>query len=350
MIIEKALIVDPIEGEFTGDIEFDKKIINVKKYDCTPKLLLMPGFVDTHTHGYMGIDCMTATDKDFNIWGNKVLSNGVTYLFPTTVSHSFEVLNNVTQNFSNATHPSLMGLHFEGPFLNKKKAGAQNKAYIQSFNDALPQLKNVKILSFAPELPNSKDLLEKLRKNNIVPSIGHSNANYKIFKEFFDLDVKRITHFPNALSTLHHREVGIVGGVFLHKPYVEIIADFVHSSPEFLKLVYQTLGAKKIILITDSISATGLGDGIYTLGNLLVKVKDNIARLEDGTLAGSTLKFIDGLKNFKKATNCSLKELSWVSSFNTLKNLKIDTGRIKIGYDAKFVLLNQDLNIIDTVV
>ncbi|ABR30558.1 N-acetylglucosamine-6-phosphate deacetylase [Thermosipho melanesiensis] len=345
MVVEKALIVDPIEGEYTGDVEFEEEIINIKRYDCTPKYVLMPGFVDTHTHGYMGIDCMNANKEDFEKWAEYVSKDGVTYLFPTTVSHNFEKLNKVTENFSSANHHSLIGLHFEGPFINPKKSGAQNIGYIKDYEGKLPSLKNVKIITFAPEINGAERLLKSL-PNNIVPSIGHSDAPYELFKKFLETGVNRITHFPNALSSMHHRNIGIVGGVFLHKPYVELIVDFIHSSPEFIKLVYDIIGPPKIILITDSISATGLKDGIYELGDLLVKVKDKTAKLEDGTLAGSTLRYIEGVKNFKKITNCSLQELSLVSSFNALQNLNFNMGRIKKGYIAKFVLLNENLDIL----
>lgn len=349
MIIEKVLIVDPIDGEYTGDIEFEKgEILKIKKYDCTPKYLLMPGFVDSHTHGFNGIDCMNSKKEDFENWANYVEKEGVTYLFPTTVSHRFEVLDKVVEKFSNANHPSLCYLHFEGPFINKERAGAQNKEYITDFLGKLPKLENVKLMTIAPEINGFENLAGELKDKNIIPSIGHSAASYELFKKAYNLGVNRITHFPNGLSLLHHREIGIVGGAFLHDVFVEVIADYIHLSVDFLKLIYKLIGSERIILITDSISATNLNDGIYELGDLKVKVSDGIARLEDGTLAGSTLKFSDAVRNFKKATNCSLTELPKVSSYNALKNLGIKGGRIKEGYPAKFVVLNKDLEVIKT--
>lgn len=346
MIIDNVLIVDPIDGEFTGSIEFEDKILSIRRYDCTPKYVLMPGFADTHTHGYMGIDCMQSTKEEFKQWADLVEKEGVTYLFPTTVSADFKMLEEVIKRFSLAEHPLLFYLHLEGPFINKERAGAQNKEYITDFNEKIIDLEKVKIITVAPEIQGFFELLKILKENKVTVSIGHSNATFDIFKKAYEAGVNRITHFPNALPQLHHREIGIVGGVFLYKPFVEIIPDLIHLSQDFLRLVYKLLGPDRIILVTDSISATGLKDGIYDLGRLLVKVKDGIARLEDGTLAGSTLKYSDGLRNFKKVTNCSLKDLSKVSSYNALRSIGIDGGRIKEGYPAKFVLLNQDLQII----
>ncbi|MDK2886458.1 MAG: N-acetylglucosamine-6-phosphate deacetylase [Thermosipho sp. (in: thermotogales)] len=349
MIIEKVLIVDPVDGEYCGSVEIEDGVITkVEKKDSIPNKILMPGFVDTHTHGYLGIDCMSASPKEFEKWADIVLGDGVTTLFPTTVSSSKEKLEKVIESFSKTEHPSFSYLHFEGPFINKEKAGAQNKEYITNFSkEKLPDLKDkVKIITAAPELRGFKELIKFTKDNDIKISLGHSNGTFEDFKDAYENEVRRITHFPNALRKFHHREVGGIGAAFTFDFYVELIVDNVHLSKEFVKLVYKIIGPERIILVTDSISAAGLKDGIYELGGVLVKVKDGIAKTEEGTLAGSTLKFIDAVKNFKQITNCSLKELSMVSSYNALKSVSIHGGRIKEGYPAKLLLLDENLDLI----
>ncbi|MBO8161044.1 MAG: N-acetylglucosamine-6-phosphate deacetylase [Thermosipho sp. (in: Bacteria)] len=353
MVLEKVLIVDPIDGEYTGDVEIKEgNIAKIKKKHCVPKSVLMPGFVDTHTHGYMGIDCLKATSSEFENWAEYVKKEGVTYLFPTTVSSSKIILQNVIENFLKANHPSLMQLHLEGPFINNEKAGAQNKEYITSFSlEKLPNLKGkVKIITAAPEIYNFEELATFAKAENIKISLGHSNGTYEHFRKAYEMGIDRITHFPNALRNFHHREIGPIGAVFLHNFYVELIVDNVHLSTNFVKMMYRVLGPERLILVTDSISPTGLKDGRYELGDLEITVRDGIAKTNEGVLAGSTLRFIDAVKNFKKITNCSLKELSMVSSYNALKNLGIKGGRIKEGFPAKFVLLDKDLNVIKTMV
>jgi len=348
MLIENTYIVDPIDGEYCGNVEYKNGvIIKVERKECTPKHILMPGFVDTHTHGILGIDCMDASSKDFENWADIVSNYGVTSLFPTTVSADRKELENVIKNFSKTKHPLLSYLHFEGPFINKEKAGAQDKEKITPFSKIkLPKLNSkVKIITMAPEIEGFKEAVEFLNKNEIVISLGHSNGTFEDFKKAYEKGIRKITHFPNGLRRFHHREIGGIGAAFILNFYVELIVDNIHLSPEFVRLVYRLIGPERIILITDSISATGLKDGIYNLGSMLVKVKDGIARTEEGSLAGSTLMFIDGVKKFKKITNCSLKELSMVSSYNALESLQIDGLRIKEGYPAKFILLDEELNI-----
>ncbi|MFN6991971.1 MAG: N-acetylglucosamine-6-phosphate deacetylase, partial [Fervidobacterium sp.] len=139
--------------------------------------------------------------------------------------------------------------------------------------------------------------------------------------------------------------LGMVGAGLYLDYSLEIIADGVHSCNEFVSLVYKIKGPGKIILVTDSISATGLKDGMYSFGEFLVKVKEGKVTLEDGTIFGSTLRYSQAIKNFAQATKCSLKELALVTSYNAAKELGVIGGRIKEGYPAKFVELDDELNI-----
>lgn len=352
MILENVLLVSPTEREFVCDIEIENgMIVNIKKKDTSWKYILFPGFVDTHTHGYMGIDCMYASSKDFENWASLLEKEGVTYLFPTTVSASKDSIEKVIYEFKNAKHPSLSGIHLEGPFINKEKAGAQNKEFITSFSrEKLPKnLDSVKIITAAPEIEGFEKLYSFSLHKKIKLSIGHSNAKFNEFKFWYNKGINRITHFPNALSQFHHREVGAIGAAILLDFYVELIVDGIHLSPEFVKFVYKTIGPSRIILITDSISAAGLSDGRYDLFGLEVNFKNNEARLSNGTLAGSTLTFSNAVKKFAKITGCSLHELSLVSSYNALKNLGYEI-KIQPGERAKFVLVDQDLNIVKTII
>lgn len=348
MLLENVLIVDPIDGEYVGTVEFEERIERIVKTNKSEyKSILMPAFVDPHIHGIMGIDTMTASESDFRKFIEYEAYEGVWYFLPTTVTCKVEGLSKIKL-------PEDLKLHLEGPFISKKRKGAHNEDYLIAPPYDVEELSkyidlyDVKLITVAPELDRFFDFAQSCVKKDIRISLGHSDANFEIARKVFENGYNRITHFPNALSPLHHRDLGMVGAGFYLDFTVEIIADGVHSSPEFVDLVYKIKGPERIILVTDSISATGLKDGNYMLGDLPVKVMDGKAHLEDGTIAGSTLRFSQAIKNFRKFTGCSLKELAMVSSYNAAMDLKIKGGRIVEGYPAKFVELNDELNIIKT--
>ncbi|HAA82851.1 MAG: N-acetylglucosamine-6-phosphate deacetylase [Thermotoga sp. 47_83] len=354
MVVEKVLIVDPIDGEFTGDVEMEEgKIVKIEKRECIPRGVLMPGFVDPHIHGVMGADTMNC---DFSEMEEFLYSQGVTTFLATTVSTSLEkmkeILAKAGEYILENPSTSLLGVHLEGPYISKEKKGAHSEKHIRPPSER--ELREIdfptKMLTFAPEIESS-ELLLKLVERDIVLSAGHSIATFEEFMKFYKEGVKRITHFPNGLKPLHHREIGITGaGLLLDDVKLELICDGVHLSREMVKLVYKVKKADGTVLVTDSISAAGLKDGATTLGDLVVKVKNGVPRLEDGTLAGSTLLFSQAVKNFRKFTGCSLTELAKVSSYNSCVELGLDDrGRIAEGTRADLVLLDEDLNVVMTI-
>jgi len=353
MKIENVLIVDPLIGEFTGDIITEgKTICDIIPHYCNYEKIVMPGFADVHTHAFEKIDTMNASKEDFEKWSKKNFEHGVTSLIPTTVSASKEDILKVIENIKFCVTP-IEGLHLEGPFINPEKKGAQNPDYIRNPSvDEIVEITPdfVRLITMAPERPNFYEALKYLQKKNIKVSIGHSGAGYDMMEKAYLNGADRITHFPNALNQLHHRDISGTGSAMLLDFNVELICDGIHSSKEFIKLTYKVKGSDRIILITDSMEAAGLNDGKYNLGGLDVYVEKGVARLKSGNIAGSTLLFDKGVKNFYEFTGCSLKELSKVSSYNALKDLNIENkGRIKIGYNANFVVLDKEINVQETI-
>lgn len=360
MKIENVLLVDPLIGEFTGTIEIAAgKIVSVERKEKSEyHEIVMPGFVDTHTHGCMGVDTMRMDQKDLEKWEEFLNSQGVTSFLPTTVSAKKEDMLRVAKMIkgymSNHENSSVRGVHYEGPYINISKKGAQNPSAIRSatveeLKDVI--LDNVLLIAMAPEIEGFQEALKALQEMNVVVSICHTDSSYEEMKKAFEMGCNRITHFPNALKGLHHREIGGVGAGLLHDFNLEMIVDGVHSVPEFVELIYKLKGAEKLMLITDSIDATCLEDGIYDLGGLRVTVKDEHANLDDGTIAGSTLTFNRAVKNFKAFTGCSLKELARVSSYNALNNLGLtNCGRLEAGFDADLVVLDKNLTVKKTII
>jgi N-acetylglucosamine-6-phosphate deacetylase len=354
MIFKEVLFVDPLQGAYTGNVEVKNgKIVKIIKRECSPKFILMPGFVDLHTHAQKGIDAMYADYKDYEKWAKNNFEQGVTTFLPTTVSASIEALEKIIDK-SQELPLSVAGLHLEGPFVNPIKKGAQNGEFIfpsEGKNLSKILRKPVKLITAAPEIAGFKNLYKECTKNGIEISIGHTAAGFEDMIAAFDLGIKKITHFPNALTPLHHREIGGTGSGLYFDFSLEMIVDGIHSSPEFVNLIYRIKGADRIFLITDSMAAAGMPNGKYELGGLDVFVKDGKAVLENGALAGSTLLFKNAVKNFSQFTNCTYQELAKVSSYNSLKQMKMidEVGLIQEGYKANLVLLDMDLNLKQTI-
>jgi N-acetylglucosamine-6-phosphate deacetylase len=346
VILDRLLVVDPLDGEYAADVEIEGgKFKGIHPRPEKPRAILMPGFIDIHTHGAVGVDFLESTDwkkvEDF------FLSQGVTTFFPTSVSTSLERMI----DFLKTAEKYEKYAHLEGPYISPEKSGAQNPEFIrkpsQDEIDALLRYQSFKTITLAPEVTD-EGIIEKLESSGVRVSLGHSNATYEETMKGYKSGARRITHFPNALRPLHHREIGIFGAGLLHDFYLELITDGIHVSTKMVEMIYKFKGCDRIILITDSISATGLEDGEYELGGLKVFVKGGVARLENETLAGSTLAFSKGLKNFKDFTGANLKCLARVSSYNAAVHMGLEgKGRIKEGYDADVVLLDFDLNVLE---
>lgn len=354
MIIQNVLIVDPVKGSFAGDVHIEKKrITKVDRKDINPDFILMPGFVDLHTHAQKRIDTMYANKADFKQWALNNFEQGVTTFLPTTVSTSLENIEKIMDRIKDLPL-SIAGLHLEGPFVNPKKKGAQNEAFIfPSKGKNLHKIlrEPVKVITAAPEEEGFEELFHECKKKGIEVSLGHSAAGYKAFKMAYDMGVRKITHFPNALTQLHHREIGGTGSALYLNFDIEMIVDGIHTVPEFVDLTYRIKGADRIHLVTDSMAAAGMPEGQYELGGLEVFVRNKKATLEDGSIAGSTLLFGDAVKNFASFTNCSLQELAKVSSYNSLKHLGMtdEVGLIEEGYTANLVLLDENYNLKQTI-
>ncbi len=359
MVINNVLIVDPIAGERVGTIEVESdRIVSVKHssrndYD----LVVFPGFFDPHTHGSVGIDTMELDRTRLREWESFLYTQGVTSFLPTTVSASSEALQSagefIEDYMRENAFTAVRGIHYEGPYISKRRKGAQNPDYIRCASpdeiDSLP-LSICRIITLAPEEEGFEQVADLMVQKGIVVSAGHTDATYDLMKKAFEKGCRRMTHFPNGMRGFHHRELGCLGAGLALSFSLELISDGVHSVSEFVKFLYSVKGAEKVILVTDSMSAAGLEDGKYLLGGLGVLVTDGKATLEDGTLAGSTLLFSEGVRKFRSYTGCSLTELSRMSSFNAVDEIGIpDRGRIVEGYKADLVIMSKELEVLKTI-
>lgn len=316
-----------------------------------------PGFIDVHSHGRGGSDTMYPTFDDINTITTASIKTGVTSILPTTMTMSVEdtyaAIKNVAENIDKVDGSKILGVHMEGPFFNKKYKGAQPEEFMIE-----PTVENyhaltgeydwaVKKLSLAPEREGCTPLIEYLVKEGVTVSIGHTDATYDQAVAGINAGATSGTHTYNAMTPLTHRNPGVVGAIMSHdQVYAELILDGIHVSFPAAKVLLKAKGLDKVMLITDSIEASGLPDGQYKLGNQPVYVKDNAARLKDGTLAGSILALNDAVKNAYKNLDLTIYEAVNLASYNPAKNLNlIDLGEIAVNKTADIIMFDDDIRV-----
>jgi len=344
---------------------FNQKIIEITQYlPIWAEIIdakgayLSAGFIDIHIHGSSGADVMDATPKALETISHSLLQTGATSFLATTMTMSVndihKALSNIQKNMASVKGAKILGVHLEGPFINPTKYGAQNPKYIQKPNFELIKeyIDIVKLITLAPEVEGAKEFIEFLQKEypRIILSIGHSDASYEQSLDSFDWGVSHATHLFNAMSPLHHREPGIVGAVLGNTSIsCEIIADNIHIHPSFYNMIYR-LKQEQLLLVTDSMRAGCMRCGEYSLGGQKVIVKDNQARLVDGTLAGSVLRLNEALRNFYKNTNIELPKLIKMVTEIPAKKLGVKLGKLIEDYPADIVMFDEEFNIIKVFV
>ena len=320
-------------------------------------LYVAPGMIDVHTHGRNGSDTMYATFKDLNNISVSELKTGVTSFLPTTMTMPAEDIKKAIaagyDNKDKVEGAKILGMHLEGPFFSVKYKGAQPEECMiaptienyLSFAGEHPDF--VKKLSLAPEIEGAVDLIKYLTDHNVVVSMGHTDATYDEAVKGIEAGAISGTHTYNAMTPLKHRDPGVVGAVMLHdEVYAELILDGVHVSFPAAKILAKMKGADKLILITDSLEAAMLPDGVYELGNQKVYVKDGQARLKEGNLAGSTANLNQCVRNAYKHLDLPLYEAIGFATKNPADHLGLkDYGRIKEGCVADMIFIDDDINI-----
>ncbi|MGB9343890.1 N-acetylglucosamine-6-phosphate deacetylase [Trichococcus sp.] len=317
---------------------------------------LMPGFIDVHSHGGYGMDNMDGDADEINRMIGKMHQEGITSYFPTTMTQSNENIEKALVGIGKAAekNPVIQGIHLEGPFISAVFKGAQPEEHIKLPDAALmrrwQELSGglIRLVTYAPETSDATAFEKYCLDNQIVLSVGHSNARRSQLQQS---KASHITHLYNAQRGLHHREPGVTGHAFLEEGiYAEMIVDGLHIDPEMVKIAFNQKGVDRIELITDAMRAKGMGDGISELGGQKVIVKDGEARLESGSLAGSVLEFQEAFRNIIAFTGCSISDAVKMSSVNQAREFGlVRKGGIVPGKDADMVLLSSAFQVQQTI-
>ncbi len=322
----------------------------------------IPGFVDVHIHGAGGRDVMEATSDAMATVTRTVATRGTTSIVATTVTASTDdtvrgiagISSYIRNQYASGDgRASVLGLHFEGPFLSPLRRGVHPLEFLElpSPETLLKMLQaaagHARILTIAPELLGAAPCIDAARKAGVVVALGHTDATYEQARAAIARGARHAVHVYNAMRPFSHRDSGVVGAV-LTSPEVsaELIADGVHVDETAMKLLLQAKGAGGVILVSDGVSATGMPDGRYKLGQLEVTVSGGVCRNAEGKLAGSTLTLDRALRNIV-ALGASLADAVRMLTLNpaTLLGAEFKKGELRVGADADIVLLDETLHV-----
>lgn len=320
-------------------------------------LYVIPGLTDIHFHGCVGYDFCDGTTEALDKMAEYQMRNGITTICPASMTFPEDVLKKIFENaaaYQSKGAADLVGINMEGPFISMEKKGAQNGAYIHRpdaemffrLQEAAGGL--IKLCDIAPEVEGTMECIEAIA-DDVRVSLAHTAADYKTADQAFQKGATHVTHLYNAMTPFSHREPGVIGAACDHEDVmVELICDGVHSHPSTVRTTFKMFGDDRIIFISDSMMACGLGDGQHKLGGQDVTVKGNVATLTElGNIAGSVTNLMQCMKTAVRDMHIPLESAIKCATVNPAKAIGIydEYGSLSVGKKADAVLLTKDLEI-----
>ncbi|WP_274308261.1 N-acetylglucosamine-6-phosphate deacetylase [Solibacillus daqui] len=361
-ILENQYVV--IEGKKICQICDAKQLpADCEIVHAEPNFKLMPGMIDQHIHGIAGADAMDGTGESLQTISTSLAKYGVTSFLATTMTADVElvksVVQTIAQNKEQVNGAKIIGIHLEGPFINPIQKGAQSDQFIiKPSVELFTQIEQaaqqtIKLVTIAAELDEDHSLCNYFKSKQIVGSIGHSDATFEQTQTVLNKQlIQNATHFSNGMRAIHHREPGLQIALLQSDSMIEIIADGYHIHPKMIRFLFDTVGEERMILISDSMRAADLSDGIYDLGGQQVQVENGLCKLVGKeNIAGSTLNLNLARKNMKQWLKLSDVTLAKLTATNSAKLLGLanDKGSIAVGKDADLYVLNEQEEVVLTV-
>ena len=358
-LLKSTLVID--KGKIAGLSLNDIYLADGAK---RPSITLLPGFIDIHTHGAVGVDVNNADADDLLKVAAFLADNGVTAWLPTLVPDSddnyrraIDAIDLLMELQKERPVAQAVGVHYEGVFANEHMCGALRPRYFKRFTgrevDDLPQLQSgVHMTTLAPEVEGGIELVKELTKQRWVVSIGHTRADVETLEKAFTAGARHITHFFNAMTGIHHRDIGVAGwGLSRTDVTFDIVADGIHVDPKMIELACRIKKPAGVSLISDSIAPTSLGDGDYEVWGENISVVDGRTRNEGGSIAGSVITMHDAVKRML-ALGFSSDDVALMASSNPAKLLGLEgeRGSLDVGKRGDVVMMDADHNIISTMI
>lgn len=372
LLIKNCILFDAPDEKQTTSILIENGLISqigqITPYEDSEILdaqgkIIAPGFIDVHIQGAGGADVLDATPEALKAISQTCAKFGTTSFLATTVFKPKQKNQHLSIAAECVDHDlggaNLLGIHLEGPFISMQKKGMiQSDCICQPSIQVLDEILEttngqLKMMTIAPELPNSLQIIKRLNESNIIASFGHSSATYEQTIEGFEAGISHVTHLFNAMPSLHHREPGPLTAIFETKNITaQLISDRVHIHPAVLKLAFEILGPNRIIPITDGMQALGLGDGQFIYNGIEYESKNGTARYKDGTLIGTALGQNLLLERLTSVTGCPFETAISTVTQKPSKILGIEKrkGTIEPGKDADLVLLDRNYTVHATIV
>ncbi|MBS3792630.1 MAG: N-acetylglucosamine-6-phosphate deacetylase [Candidatus Bipolaricaulota bacterium] len=371
IIIRNGKLIFPERGEILkGDLRVkEEKIKEIipsgKKMEYRGKkkvieaegFYVSPGFLDLQVNGGAGVDFLDPRASGVRKFSDLWASHGTTSFLATIITNPIELMNESMRAIQSFDINNCLGFHVEGPFISNEKRGAHDENYIKpyskkSFERLTEEVKeSIEVHTFAPEVAKTPELIRDLSSIHSVPSIGHTDASYAECLKALGEGAKGFTHLYNAMKGFHHRVPGCVGAALDSEAYFGLVVDGHHVHPAGVRLATRAEALDRVCLITDAISASGMPPGKHTLGDRSIFVEEDVARLPDGTIAGSVLTMDKAVKNTSEFTSLNLLEVVKMATLNPANFIGVgeNKGTLKQGTDADLTVFDDQIRVEYTI-
>jgi N-acetylglucosamine-6-phosphate deacetylase len=356
-----GLIATPDGSLVRGRITFTDRINALEPAsDGGAEDYIVPGFVDLQVNGSHGIDVMTASADALATLSRHLAREGATAWMPTAVTAPIDKIAQVHESIADAIENSrrdnsgdaaaILGMHLEGPFISPLRLGAHPALNLEPRADAFERvlaMRALRLITLAPELPGGIDAIRRLTARAVVVSIGHTNATLEEANAGITAGARMFTHLFNAMRPLNHRDPGVIAAALAPSPALAaIIPDGVHVHPAMLRLAFRARGIDGIILVTDKVALAKTSASEKNVGRARAMIRDGAARLDDGTLAGSIISMLDGVRVMVEKAGVSIGDAAVMAATNPANLVGADDrGRIQAGARADLIVLSRALEL-----
>ncbi len=355
-----GLIAKPDGSIVRGQITFAERITALESASSDGDGYILPGFVDLQVNGSHGIDVMNASADALTNLSRHLAREGTTAWMPTAVTAPIEKITQVHESIATAFQNSrrdnsadaaaILGMHLEGPFISPLRLGAHPTLNLEPRGDAFERvlaMSALRLITLAPELVGGLEAIRRLTARNVVVSIGHTNATFDEANAGIAAGARMFTHLFNAMRPLNHRDPGVIAAALAPSPAIPgIIPDGVHVHPAMLRLAVNARGKEGIIIVTDKVALAGTTNTEKNVGRSRATIRDGAARLDDGTLAGSIISMLDGVRIMVEKSGVSIGDAAVMAATNPANLVGAnDRGRIQVGARADLILLSPALEL-----